>query len=82
MSARLKNYMKNATAKQRERLANMAGTTQSYLYQIAGGHRRASAGCAGRLERAAKLMSAKERKALGLLPRHLIAPDCADCGRK
>jgi DNA-binding transcriptional regulator YdaS (Cro superfamily) len=73
MSLRLKKYMQKATAAQRQRLARLAGTTESYLYQLAGGHRKASAGCAGRLEDAAKKIK------IGALPRQSISTDCAEC---
>lgn len=48
----LDHYMRITTRRERERLARDCGTTVAYLYQLAGGHRRASAALALKLERA------------------------------
>lgn len=48
----LAHYMRIARPRERERLARDCGTTVGYLYQIAGGHRRAGVRLALRLEQA------------------------------
>ena len=37
--AKLNEWMKVATKEERERVAELAGTSVDYLYQLAGGHR-------------------------------------------
>lgn len=46
----LKEWLRDASPKEREKVATEADTTVEYLYQIAGGHRNASASLAKRLE--------------------------------
>lgn len=48
----LDHYMRITTRRERERLAREYGTTVAYLYQLAGGHRRAGAALTLKLERA------------------------------
>lgn len=57
----------------RERLADLAGTSLGYLYQIAGGHRRCSADLAIRLEVASRKLRAKNGR-LPTLRRQALAP--------
>jgi DNA-binding transcriptional regulator YdaS (Cro superfamily) len=39
----MKEFLKSSTQEERENLANKAGTTVSYFWQIAGGHRKPGA---------------------------------------
>ncbi|NVZ22662.1 transcriptional regulator [Pseudomonas costantinii] len=42
MSSQMHEWLKTAATSERNRVATLAGTSVGYLYQIAGGHRRAS----------------------------------------
>lgn len=68
-------WLDTATAAQRRDLASRARTTVNNLFQIAGGHRGASAEMAIKLERANNRLSA----ILPRLRREDLAP--ASCGR-
>ena len=50
----LRDYLKALQPEAREALAAASATTLGYLYQLAGGHRLASAAMAVRLETASK----------------------------
>lgn len=72
----IKRWLRASTAKERRRLARTARTSVGLLKQIAGGHRRASATLAMRLERAAgKLNNPK----LPPLLREELALACRKC---
>lgn len=49
---KLSEFMAEASAERREEVAQKAETTVAYLYQLAGGHRAASALLARRIENA------------------------------
>lgn len=68
--------MSAATADEQHLLATKVGTTRGQLYQLAGGHRQASADMAGRLESATAEM-AKASK--GRLPRVYRTDVCEAC---
>lgn len=78
MSKLLNAWMIDTTALQQERLAQLADTSRSYLYAISEGSRNASAGLAGRVERAVEMMI-KEGHKVRPLPRHAISKDCNLC---
>ena len=78
MNKTMNHWMKKASAYQQIRLASLADTSRSYLYQIASGERTASAGLAIRLEQAAEKL-VKAGHDVPLLPRRKIAKDCKGC---
>jgi hypothetical protein len=49
MSAQLREWLGSTSVNEREIVAVSAGTSVAYLYQLAGGHRRASIELASRL---------------------------------
>lgn len=51
----LKTWLKHTSRRERERVAQHAGTTLAYLDQLAGGHRNPSPALARRLEQASRL---------------------------
>lgn len=69
----LQTWLENAAADERFDLASTAATTVNYLYQLAGGHRRASAELAIKIETAARAVRAKNGK-LRTLRRVALAP--------
>ena len=72
----IKAWMRAATAAERDLLAEKIGTSPGQLYQLAGGHRQASADMAGRIESATMEM-AKASK--GRLPRVYRTDVCEAC---
>lgn len=54
MGMELRDYLKALEPELRERLAAAAETTVPYLYQLAGGHRAASANLCVKLEQASE----------------------------
>ncbi|MCY1248114.1 hypothetical protein D9M71_88340 [compost metagenome] len=50
MSDQLRDWLAKASAEERERVALAAKTTVGHLWQLAGGHRKASAELAERLQ--------------------------------
>lgn len=53
MSLQIREWLTGASKEERERVATEANTSVDYLYQLAGGHRKASLELADRLQRAA-----------------------------
>lgn len=78
MSVLLKAWMDKATKEQIVELADHAGTSVGYLYQLASNRRFPSADIASRIEQAAELMS-RTQNTPGLLPRDFIASVCSAC---
>lgn len=72
----MKAWMSAATPDEQHLLANRVGTTRGMLYQLAGGHRQASADMAGRIEAAA---SAMHKASKGRLPAIVRTDICAAC---
>lgn len=64
MNLHLRKWMASASAERRAEVAASAGTSVGHLWQLAGGHRRASAELAGRLQDA----SGGEITIIGLRP--------------
>ena len=52
MTTQLREWLHGATEADRERLAKEASTSVAYLWQLAGGHRKASIELASRLQAA------------------------------
>lgn len=50
MTTQLREWLHGSTEAERERLAKDAGTSVAYLWQLAGGHRKASIELASRLQ--------------------------------
>jgi DNA-binding transcriptional regulator YdaS (Cro superfamily) len=50
MNDHLRDWLANATAARRQQVADAAKTTVGHLWQLAGGHRKASAELAERLQ--------------------------------
>lgn len=74
----LKKWMDAATEDERETLALRAKTSVNYLYQIAGNHRDAAAGLAGRIEIAAAEIRGRKKR-LPRITRADLATACASC---
>ena len=62
MSDQLRSWLTSATPEERERVARLAGTSVGHLYQLAGGHRKASP------ELAERLQNYSGKKVYGYLP--------------
>ncbi|SFY30429.1 hypothetical protein [Azotobacter vinelandii] len=54
MNNHLRDWLASKTAEEREFIARKAGTTVGHLWQLAGGHRKASAELAERLQDASR----------------------------
>lgn len=61
----IKTFVKTCSKEQREAVAIRAGTTEAYLFQLAGGHRKPSVRLAKYLELASS----------GLMTRQELRPD-------
>ncbi len=72
----MKQLMHLATPEEQTELATAIGTTRNHLYQLAGGHRKASADMAGRIEDATTALHKASR---GRLPRIYRTDLCAAC---
>lgn len=77
MSNLIKEWMRDTTPAQQIKLAKLAGTSRTYLYQLANGTRKASADLATRIENAAEILSSKEFT--GLLPKYFVSESCKGC---
>lgn len=76
----MKKWMAAATADEQSNLAENAGTSRSYLYQIASGHRKnIEADLAGRIEEAAKLLRKASKNRLPKITRGDLSPVCRAC---
>ena len=69
--------MECTTPTQQTKLAKLAGTSRTYLYQLANGMRKASSTLAAQLEKAAETLNYKEHT--GLLPRYHVCKTCNEC---
>lgn len=75
----LKEWMQLATTAEQTRLATLAFTSRSYLYELASGNRIASAQVAGDIEKASKILRKSSKQRLPLLKRMDLCPACAAC---
>lgn len=76
----IKVWMRSATADERDLLAQKVGTSPGQLYQLAGGHRQASADMAGRLESATAEMHKASKGRLPRVYRTDVCEACRQCG--
>lgn len=72
-------WLRAATLKERETLAEYAGTSVGHLRQLAGGHRTASPDLAGRIEVGTQRMHAASGGRLPEVVRTDLAPACRAC---
>lgn len=75
----IKVWMRAATPDERDLLAQRVGTSSGMLYQLAGGHRQASADMAGRIEAATAAMHKASKGRLPLVVRTDICTACQQC---
>ena len=74
----VKQYLDASTDAEQTELAKRGRTTRGQLRQLAGRHRKASADLAIRLERASKVMQAKNPR-LPFIKREQLAKACRSC---
>lgn len=75
----LKAWMSSATVDEQDTLASRANTSRGYLYQLAGGHRQASADLGAAIERETKVMARASKGRLPIVYRTDIVPACRAC---
>lgn len=75
----MKIWMAAATVEEQEMLAQSAGTSRGYLYQLAGGHRQASAELGAAIEAKTKAMAKASKGRLPVIYRTDIVPACRAC---
>lgn len=75
----LKAWMSSATVDEQSTLAKRAGTSRGYLYQLAGGHRQASADLGAVIERETRVMHRASKGRLPIVYRTDIVPACRAC---
>jgi len=75
----MKEWMIAATADEQAKLAETAGTSREYLYQLANNARTASADLAGRIEDAAEELRKKSKGRLPRVTRADLCPACNSC---
>lgn len=75
----LKLWMRAATPAEQELLAERAGTSRQYLYQLSSGFRVCSADLGSSLERETKAMAKASKGRLPIVYRTDLVPACAAC---
>jgi hypothetical protein len=75
----MKAWMAAATVDEQELLAQKVGTTRGMLYQMAGGHRQASAARAGAIEKASAEMHKASKGRLPKIYRTDLSEACLQC---
>lgn len=75
----MKAWMSSATVDEQSALAKRAGTSRGYLYQLAGGHRQASADLGAAIERETRVMHRASKGRLPIVYRTDIVPACRAC---
>jgi hypothetical protein len=75
----VKQWMSLATVEEQQLLAERAGTSRGYLYQLAGGHRQASAELGAAIERESKAMARASKGRLPVIYRTDIVAACRAC---
>ncbi len=75
----LRHWMRIADPHEQELLARRVGTTRGMLHQYAGGHRRASALTAGKIEAETTLLNKASRGRLPIIYRTDLAEACLTC---
>ncbi len=75
----VKHWMSLATVEEQQLLAERAGTSRGYLYQLSGGHRQASAELGAAIERESKVMAKASKGRLPVIYRTDIVAACRAC---
>lgn len=75
----MRNWMASATVAEQELLANRIGSSRGMLYQMAGGHRNASAERAQAIERETRLMAKASKGRLPVVYRTDLCEACRGC---
>jgi len=75
----MRRWMAAATVDEQELLAQRVGTSRGMLYQMAGGHRNASAERAQAIERETKLMAKASKGRLPVVYRTDLCEACRMC---
>lgn len=75
----VKQWMSLATVEEQQLLAERAGTSRGYLYQLAGGHRQGSAELGAAIERESKVMARASKGRLPIIYRTDIVAACRAC---
>jgi len=75
----MRAFMAAATSDEQTLLSQRAGTTRGHLYQLAGGHRQASAELAGRIEAATAAMHKASKGRLPAIVRTDLCEACRAC---
>lgn len=68
-----------ATSDEQAALAQLAGTSKNYLYQLAKQTRVASAELAAAIEKASHIVARRSKGRLPKLPREQLCPACSTC---
>lgn len=79
MSSALKDWMRLATTYEQNRLAALAKTSRSYLYDIAGGKRNASSDTAAAIEVSSRILHRESKRFLPILYRSSLSKACGAC---
>jgi hypothetical protein len=75
----MKQWMAAATVEEQQLMAERVGTSRGYMYQIAGGHRQASAELGAAIERESKGMARASKGRLPVIYRTDIVAACRAC---
>jgi hypothetical protein len=75
----MKQWMAAATVEEQQLMAERVGTSRGYMYQIAGGHRQASAELGAAIERESKAMARASKGRLPVIYRTDIVAACRAC---
>ncbi len=75
----MRNWMAAATVDEQMLLAKRVGTSRGHLYQLAGGHRNASAESAQAIERETKAMARASKGRLPVVYRTDLSAACRSC---
>ena len=71
----LGDFNRACTKRERGWVADACGTTEGYLYQLGGGHRKASPALAIRIEAATRLLARRAGGRLEVVPRGSLVKD-------
>lgn len=72
-------WMRTATTSEQQKLAEEAGVSRGYLYQLASDVRNGSAAVAGRIAEAAERLRLRSRGRLPKITRADVSKTCAEC---
>lgn len=68
-------FNRKCSKRERAWVADACGTTEGYLYQLGGGHRKASPALAIRIEAATRMLARRTGGRLGVVPRASLVKD-------